>query len=232
MEIWTVPNIWKNQECWILGGGSSVVEEFDIPKDIVDGVRARSLSLASYSPYMEKIHSKFVIGINIAMFLGDWVDISYFGDNNYFLKYKELFPKVKGLVIGSAPILSKLTYATDPYTRYLKYIKIAKDKIHGICTNPSFVYSNLNSGGSSIGIAHNLGVKRIILVGFDMALDVEKNQHWHKEYAANAVLPFGKHLPCFEQISRDAIDLGIEIINASPKSKITQFRKASVKELL
>jgi hypothetical protein len=230
--FWTVPKIWENQECWILGGGPSLTEQFQIPKTIVDQVRAGELPPAAYNPYLEQIHKKCVIGINIAMFFGGWVDIGFFGDNKFYEGYKKYFDTVSGLIIGCAPILSKVNVFADWEARYVKYIKIHRDVIDGICGNPSYVYWNRNSGAAAISLCHHLGVKRIVLVGFDMTLNDKQQQHWHGLYPKAATLPFGSHMRGFDQISIDAKRMGIEILNASPNSKITQFKKVSVKELL
>jgi hypothetical protein len=45
-------------------------------------------------------------------------------------------------------------------------------------------------------------------------------------------LPFDKHLRGFASIAQDARKRGIEVINCSAESKITEFPKMSIKDLL
>ena len=45
-------------------------------------------------------------------------------------------------------------------------------------------------------------------------------------------MPFHRHLRGFPQIAKDAKQMGVEILNASPDSAIECFRKVTVKELL
>ena len=83
-----------------------------------------------------------------------------------------------------------------------------------------------------------------------MTLGKDGSQHWHTLYRKDSSTPhkpprgtnqgipsspktpFHKHLPGFPHIARDAKARGIEIINASPNSVITEFPKCNVKDLL
>ncbi len=73
-----------------------------------------------------------------------------------------------------------------------------------------------------------------------MKLNDTDNQHWHDVYKRGVTLdqrkkrkmPFHRHLRGFPQIAKDAKQMGVEILNASPDSTIECFRKVTVKELL
>src|SRR5680860_726902 len=88
MKTWQVPKIWEDGEVWILGGGPSLITCFDIPAPVVQSVRMRKTGIDAYSPYLAAIHSKHVIGINVAYQFGNWVDICFFGDKGFFLRNK------------------------------------------------------------------------------------------------------------------------------------------------
>jgi hypothetical protein len=85
-----------------------------------------------------------------------------------------------------------------------------------------------------------MGVKRIILMGFDMRLSDDQKQHWHNLYQVRhkgrqreiVKLPFKRHLRCFPDIARDAGRRGIEILNACPDSAIEEFPKLTVNQIL
>ena len=74
--IWSVPPIWDGGEVWILGGGSSVPKQFGIPEEIIEKVVNGELPPSAYSPYMEAIHNKHVIGINVSFLIGTWIPIT------------------------------------------------------------------------------------------------------------------------------------------------------------
>jgi hypothetical protein len=111
-------------------------------------------------------------------------------------------------------------------------------KGYGISNNPKKVAWNVNSGAAAISLARHFGVRKIILVGFDMSIDNRRNSHWHGAHGMGSkngkkwIPPFPRHLKGFEYIAKDAQELGIEIINASPDSAIKELPKVAVSELL
>ena len=229
---WQVPRMWEGGDVWIIGGGPSITKQFDIPNEVVRAVISGSSPLSVYSPYMECIHKKHVIGVNVAYMLGNWVDIVFFGDTGFFLKHK----------IGLAAF-PNLRVSCSPHSEKAGWVKyVPKDKQHpkGITPNPKMVSWNLNSGAAAINLAVHTGVKRIILLGFDMSLSPERTQHWHNVYGKGQQLkpdqmrklPFDRHLRGFPHIAKEAQMRGVEIINANPESMITCFKKTTVKELI
>lgn len=230
---WTVPRMWEDGECWIIGGGPSVPKQFNIPDDIIQKVLSKELEPSAYSPYFAPIHNKHVIGINAAFLIGDWIDMVFFGDKRWYLENRErlaLFPGLK--VSCHASLLRNDTEKIKVLPRNTKHGQ-------GISPDYSKICWNGNSGSAAISIAVNAGVTKIILLGFDMKLDKDSKQHWHGLYGtanrkAGEVkgLPFERHSRGFPAIQRDALIRGVEIINACPDSTIKQFRKTTVKEIL
>lgn len=224
---WTVPQMWKNGTCYIIGGGSSVTSQFHIPKSVVQKVQSGELPISIYSSYMSFLHDKHVIGINGAFLLGDWVDICFFGDKHWYFDNAKQLNDYKGLLVGCPEFLQV------PGWQKLGIKYLAKSEVdYGISSDPTKVCWNFNSGAAAISLAYNAGCKKIILIGFDMSLDTTGKGHWHNMYNGKTNMPFPKHLVGFDSISADAKRLGIEILNASPKSKIEQFPKVSIKDLM
>ena len=230
---WIVPKIWVGEDVWILGGGPSVTEQFEVPKEIVKDVIAKRLSPAAYSPYMSYLHDKHVIGINVAYTIGDWMDFIFFGDAPFFLKHQNQLSQIKPICVSCSQVTEK-----TPWVKYL-----AHDGGHnkGISYDNRLVSWNGNSGAAAISLAAHLGARRIFLLGFDMKL-VDNSQHWHTLYRNNTnasitqpnpkSLPFTRHLSGFPAIKRDAEAMGIQIINVSPDSAIIQFKKVTLKDVI
>jgi len=233
---WQVPRIWEGGDVWILGGGPSVTKQFNIPDNIVHDVMQGITSPTIYSPYMEALHSKHVIGINVAYLIGEWIDMVFFGDNKFFLRHKERLALWPGLKVSCHSGIEKYPW--------VKYLPRDTTRPRGISSNPKTVSWNANSGASAISVAANAGAKRIILLGFDMTTNVQGDRHWHTLYKSNPSpgvgraknskkhLPFDTHLRGFPDIARDAKVRRIEIINASPDSAITVFPKCNISDLL
>ena len=229
---WTVPKIWDGGDVWIIGGGPSIPKQFDVPDTIIQEVLAGTSSPSVYSPYMESIHNKHIIGVNAAYLLGDWIDIVFFGDSGFFLQHKNQLAAFPGIKVSPC---NKTEHVT-----WVRHTPFDNRHSKGISSNPSLVSWNGNSGAAAISTAVHTGAKRIILLGFDMCLGEYNNQHWHDAYNRGPAvtqkrlrrLPWYRHTKGFAIIKTDAEQMGVEIINASPNSAIQEFRKATVKELL
>lgn len=232
--VWKVPRLWNEGECWIIGGGPSLPKEFGVPEETIAAVRKRELPPSVYSPYMSAIHGKHVIGINSAFLIGNWIDIVFFGDRGWFFNNRKELADFPGIKVTCHGTLNKTEYHKEK----IKFV--GKDRNHskGITPRHNMVSWNMNSGAAAISLAVHLGVKRIILLGFDMSLDEEMRQHWHSLYGTAGAradpvrLPFHRHLRGFPVIEKDAKKMGVKIINASPRSAIMCFDKRSVKDIL
>lgn len=225
---WTVPKIWKDGDVWILGGGSSITTEFEIPEKVVQDVLSGTAPISSYAEYLQPIYNKHVIGINIAFMIADWFDMIFVGDVSFFLKYeRELFQYPKLVVSCAHNTVDK---------KWVKFLA-QHPKTEGICTLPHCVSWNYNSGASAINLAYHTGAKRIFLLGFDM-VNLNNSSHWHNQYKRKIVngvmLPpaYAKQSQGFPAIAQDAKRLGVQIFNVSPKSKIKDFPKLTLKEAL
>ena len=230
--IWQVPRIWEGGDVWIIGGGPSVPKQFDIPDKIIQSV-VRGTSPSVYSPYMSLLHDKHVIGVNVAYMIGDWIDLVFFGDSGFLLKYQVELANYQGLKVSCHPKANDVSW--------IKFLPRDKSHAQGISSNPMRVSWNGNSGAAAISVAAHAGAKRIILLGFDMKVNETANQHWHDVYGKTKApvdkrkprrMPFHRHLRGFPQIARDAKQMGIEILNACPDSAIECFTKVTAKEIL
>jgi len=233
--IWTVPQLWESAICWIIGGGTSVPQQFGVPSEIIRKVYEGRLSSSSYSKYMKPLHDKHIIGINNAYQLGTWIDILFFGDSHWYLEHRGKLAVWPGL-----KVCCDQKFANRPRNKMegIKFLERDTERREGITSNLSKVSWNANSGAAAISLAHHLGVRRINLLGFDMAMDAANTySHWHGSHMPpgqkiKRTPPFKKHLKGFPAIARDAKDLGIEIYNLSPFSKIDCFPKITLEEAL
>jgi len=228
--LWNIPKVWNGQTVVIIGGGPSILEQFNVPKEVRQLVFDKKAQPDIYSPYLEPLHNLHVIAVNEAYKLGDWVDILFFGDAAYMKANKEQLLRFKGLRVTCAE--------GQPADRRFKFLKrhlVPKTDNYGISTEQSTLCWNNNSGSAAINLAVQLGAKKVILFGFDMKVDEGKNQHWHKAYKGDPrLLPstFRKHLTPFSKIAEDLEMLGVEVINCSPDSEITVFPKMNFKDIV
>lgn len=227
--MWKVPEMWKGGDVWIIGGGSSLLQQFNIPKKVVQKVRKGEIPLSAYSEYLKSLHTKHIIAVNMAFMLGNWVDMMFFGDPEFYELCKNDLNAFRGIKIARHSRFDAKKYKR----KGIHYLQNSVIK-EGISNKSSEVIWNKNSGAAAISIAALSGAKRIILVGFDMTLGEHEEQHWHSFYeqAKATEALFIKHLRGFAAIKADAEKRGIEIINTSPISTITEFKKQDINELL
>jgi len=223
---WIVPRIWEGGTAVIIGGGPSILKQFSIPESVIEDVYSGKLTPDAYSPFLEPIHKKHVIAVNVAYKIGNWIDVMFFGDLSTWNEQKKDLVKFKGLRITCA---SGLTNDTR-----LKHL--AQNERHrvGITTDPTKLSWNGNSGNASINLAVLFGVKRIILLGFDMQLNNGNNQHWHNYYSTptkEVQSTMKRHLSPLSTMKKELDALGIEVINANPDSKIECFTKMNFNEI-
>jgi len=229
--LWTAPEIWKDGECFIIGGGPSIPQQFNIPNDIVSQVMAGKLPASTYSPYLSTIHNKHIIGVNNAYTLGSWVDVCFFGDNSWYLVHRLGIAKFAGLKVTCC---NRFAYRSIKDMEGIKYLAKDKECTQGISKNKSAVAWNNNSGAAAISLAIHFGVKRIILLGFDMTLSKNQMSHWFGTHnrEKKVVPPFFRHLRGFPIIAKHAKERGVEILNCSSTSAIKDFPIMTVEEAL
>lgn len=82
-----------------------------------------------------------------------------------------------------------------------------------------------NSGFQAINLAVQFGAARILLVGFDMRVDL--GVHWHGRHGAGLGDPSEMNVSNWRRILDAAAprfaELGVEVINCSPISALTGY---------
>lgn len=91
-----------------------------------------------------------------------------------------------------------------------------------------------NSGFQALSLAIQFGVRKIVLVGFDMRTD--RGLHWHEDYPAGMNNPSAKTTARWRQVMDEAAPmvkaLGVLVLNASPVSALTAYPKVDFSEAL
>jgi hypothetical protein len=227
MNYWTAPKLWDGDECFIIGGGSSLLRQFDVPEELIHQVYYKKADPSVYSPYLEPLHNKKIIAVNMACKLGNWVDVLFFGDQGLWTRFHADLYAFKGLRVSCANKLERRAHC-------VKLLLRNPAKRTGITFEPNKVSWNQNSGAAAINLAVHFGVKRIVLLGFDMKLDEKTNQHWHKYYSGHPKTvkhTFNTHLRGFPVIAED-LKGKVEVVNTSMESAINCFPKVNIKDIL
>ena len=215
MKCWTPIKLWNGSTCVIIGGGPSFTnEQADLIKE--SGLR--------------------VIGCNDAYKLGDWIDICYFGDQGWYDKHwkDEVHPKTDPPFPGLKKfknLIITCCYQAKVDERVLKIEQSPKG-----FKKPHLIGWYFNTGASAINLAYMLGVKKVILVGFDFHQDEDGNNNWHE----NICHPhqndgiYRKWNKWFTLLVADIkrSKSGMRVFNASPGTQLEHFPTVDLKEIL
>jgi len=211
---WTPPKLWQDSTCYILGGGPSLSNvNFDLIKD------SRIIAVNNaYGDPIEEIENK------VCHYKPrNWVDICWFGDERWYWWHKSCLKAFTGFLVTCKESLRG--------TSGIYVIKRSR-KQFGIDERPGFIRWNFNSGASAINLAYHLGVKKIVLLGFDMK-NIEGKSNWHNDHQSTPrILPYTRFLKSFSVIKKDADRIGLEIINCTPESGMKEFPIMSLEEFL
>ena len=90
-----------------------------------------------------------------------------------------------------------------------------------------------NSGYQAINLAVLLGVKRIILLGYDMQDKGPEVSHWfgNHSWKEGRSPPYQMFLRSYPSLAKETKKLGIEVINCSMNSKLECFKKEELRNL-
>lgn len=166
-----------------------------------------------------------VIVINTSWRLAPWADMLFACDNAWWNQYQGC-PEFKGL---------KLTIerkAADDWG--LGYVHCMKPDDRVYLEPKGTVGWGGNSGFHCLNLAVQFGVKRVLLVGYDMRCD--KGLHWHPDHPRGMNNPSVKNVERWRRAVDNAakviLPLGIEVVNCSPISALQAYPKMDFAEAL
>jgi hypothetical protein len=194
---WSVPRIWEGQSCAIMAGGPSMTQE------AADAVRAAGIRS---------------IAINNSYLLAPWADILYFCDKRWWEWHhkRQEFKEFAGVMVTLDNVeLSSCA----PQIKRLKNVGRL-----GLSLKPGEVFNGSNSGYQAINLAVQLGARRILLLGYDMGSRGKKT-HWHGGHPVSTPESVYRSLmiPAYSGMKKRTLDLGVEVINATPGSALQEF---------
>ncbi|MHA2023967.1 MAG: hypothetical protein ACTSWQ_09935 [Candidatus Thorarchaeota archaeon] len=208
---------WKGNPCFLVGGGPSL-RDFNF----------------------EILNGKLTIGVNKA-FLRCFCTVNYAMDikfynyvhyrrNNGSEDVNRLWKEYSGIKLFLSPD-RKIPLFEDIYIiNRIKEEHISLDMGAGI-------YAGTNSGFGALMLAVMLGANPVYLLGYDMRTIPENNvTHWHDGYPRqsprNLQRKLDKFMEVFEKFAPQIKELGIEVINLCPDSKLDCFPKADIGSIL
>lgn len=103
----------------------------------------------------------------------------------------------------------------------------------GLSQRPGVIHAGGNSGYQAIGLAVEMGARKIVLVGFDMQ-ETGGRWHWHDDLRGvegqnPGIRRWARQFPA---LAFDLQQRGIEVINCTIETALTCFARADLREVL
>ena len=202
---WTVPVLWPGDTVVCIASGPSLTVED------VNYVRGRAR----------------VIVVNDNYLRAPWADVLYFCDSKWWQWHKARSEYLA--FAGIKATLAEDVVKHEPGVRWLR-----NGGGEGLSDRPDELKTGSNSGFQAINLAVLLGAKRIVLLGYDMKIGPKGERHWFGRHPqcvieAPALAQFAKR---FDSLVGPLKKRGIEVLNASRDTDLTQFRRVKLVDAL
>lgn len=214
-ERWRTTREWEGEICAVLGGGPSLTPA------AAESVRGRCRVIAVNSSGIDTVDASGRRHAAVA----PWADILYAADQKWWAENRAAAEVFAGV---------KATIARNGYPDFTPEILgvrvLGWGGPSGFDDRVDFLRTGWNSGYQAMHLAAHLGVRRVLLLGFDM--HAKHGEHWHGDHHWRP--GYESRYPLFIQSFEDGAphfaERGVEILNCTPGSALTCFPMASVEE--
>lgn len=173
-----------------------------------------------------------VVAVKDTVRLAPWADVLYACDAKWWRQY------------DASPIYSwrthaGLKFAMEPnqndhaveFDAWPEVTVLGNTGLSGIEVHPHALRHGWNSGYQAINLAVHLGAKRIVLLGYDMATGAT-GWHFFGSHPWQVDIPFQLFMDQYAKLAGPLAELGVEVVNASRKTALTCFPRATLEESL
>lgn len=168
-----------------------------------------------------------VIAVNDAGRLAPWADVLYSSDPQWWKRYYKATPFVfdgPKYAIEKRPKSHRQDY---PWPDLEVLRNTGTD---GLELDPSGLKTYQNSGGAAINLSVHFGAKRIVLLGYDMALGTNGRKHFCDGPGPSS--PYGEFRKRIGTMVGPLRQVGVTVINASRRTALGCFPRATLAEAL
>jgi len=116
----------------------------------------------------------------------------------------------------------------------VRQVHVTREQDRLLLDTPGVLGWGGNSGFHALNLAAQFGVRRIVLVGYDMTL--ANGVHWHGPHPSELNNPMAGNVARWRRVIEAAATtltgLGIEVLNASPMSALEAYPKVKFEDAL
>lgn len=159
-----------------------------------------------------------VIAVNDAYTVAPWADCLYAADGKWWRWHKGV-PGFAGMKYSIEPKHEAKANAGAVMLRNLGH--------DGLSLDPTGLRTGSNSGYQAINLAVHFGARQIVLLGYDM-----RGPHFFGKHPDNSGPTFQACVPGFSTLVEPLRALGVTVINCTPRSALTCFPRAALRDAL
>lgn len=208
MTAWTVPRLWPGETVFIFAGGPSLATQGTERLAPQEGGPVRRC-----------------IAVNSSYVAHPWADYLFAADDRW-LDLPAQRKALPGLWSGRAVTVARRV-------RWDGLLELKKMKGPGLSADPRAVGVDRTSLRAAINLAVHLGGARLVLLGADNRRSKDGRTHHHKPHSwLMKPEDFGKQYRELTEIVEPLEALGIEVLNASPGSRLDFWPITTLDEVL
>lgn len=183
--------------------------------------QGQTVAILASGPSMSRAVADAVVGrvpvvaINNTFELAPDADMLYACDAKWWRHYQDALA-FKGTKVTLDPTLAS------------RNVKLLHDSgTSGFDPDPSNLRTGLNSGYQALHLAVHAGATRVLLLGYDM-----KGAHYFGDHPPHLQDSdpnvFARFIAEFEKVAPIYAELGVDVVNCTPGSALTCFRRSTV----
>lgn len=172
---------------------------------------------------VELLRGRYVMVVNSSYQLAPWADFLFFADSRWYRAHQDRLKFFKGRIVTTSAIFSD--------RRLLKVRPVPSKAL--VTDKPDAVAFRHTSSQGAMNVLVHLGVKRIVLLGLDMAKAADGTTHHHVPH------DWPQRATCWDtqkvhlaKMAAPLAALGIQVINTSLVSRVDWWPKRSLADVI
>lgn len=196
-DYWPVPRLWPGETALVIGGGPSL-RSFDF----------------------NRLRDRRAIAVNAAFRDADFAPVMLSSAHAFYEQNREAIAAFDGIALT----MSKAAQAAS--NGRLALIEAIETQREGFDVPPGTVRRGLTTGHTAAALAIAFGASRVVLLGIDGHADAAGASHYHGHYTHRGPTTadqLARYVAAWSGWRADADRFGVEIVNATPGSVVTEF---------